>query len=449
MDLRSETEQREREIGMPLKLRNHIIDNIDILVKNTNYTRLATECVRLGMLTPIMRKRIEDLNGERLNLSEDDVLLQQHRNLFVKITKRGPTAYGLLLQAVRSQGCLQAVQILESTNQRPNEQPFISIATMQNNRNSTDIVDTTTLPVPVAVPPTVVEGPCASKEKVHDVTGPVTPYEDPVVGQTRVVLKSDRIHDNSALGIYTMQTKHNRGVLFMVNIIDFPDSKKRRNGAEIDSDSLIHIFREMGFIIFAYKNVNQDEFFDMLRKVTSSTYVQTTECFVMVLMTHGERVGEVDKVEFCDGSVADVIGIKNHFRANSSPYLVHKPKVLIFPFCRGRKSDPGLPGPMIETDGVHYSNVPTLSDMLVSYASTAGNQSHRDPDNGSWYIQKFCDTMANHAHNTHVEDILKITHTAVGNMRTQGGFLQTGTYDNIGFNKKLYFNPGFYLEPKE
>jgi len=257
----------------------------------------------------------------------------------------------------------------------------------------------------------------------------------------------------------------NRGVLLMVNIMDFPDPKRKRNGAEVDSNSLIHLFRELGFTIFAYGNMNQHQFFDILRQVTSSSYVQNTECFVMVLMTHGNRVQEIDKVEFCDGSVVDMQKIKNHFQANISPLLVHKPKVLIFPFCRGDHHDLGQPKgqydpmeplytlqqeeePEVETEGMSsaYTNVPTLADTLVCYANTPGYVTHRDPETGSWYIQKFCDVMAEHAHNTNVEDILKKTHASVGNMRTKKGSMQTGAFDNLGFNKKLFFNPGFYSE---
>lgn len=287
----------------------------------------------------------------------------------------------------------------------------------------------------------------------NDAGGPLTPFVGQVNGQRRQVTKSTQIHTDNVLGVYPMQSKQNRGVLFIVNIIDFPDPNIKRNGADGDSESLIHIFREIGFTTFYYKNLNCNQFFETLRELTNSDYVRDTECFVMVLMTHGERYQEVDKVNFSDGSLSNVKTIIDHFQPNRCPNLLHKPKVLIFPFCRGETPDHGQnvkhsvsTSMRIQTDGMPIDNVPTLSDILVCYASTPGFETHRDPKEGSWYIQKLCDTIAEHAHNTSLEDMLKKTNSLVGKMRTKRGHLQTGAFDNLGFNKKLFFNPGFFIE---
>ncbi|KAH8345924.1 hypothetical protein KR067_009066 [Drosophila pandora] len=444
-----------QEIGMPQKHRDHIIKNRDKLVRATNYSNLMNECVRVGILSSSMRSIIEDVN-ERFNMSAEEFLHSRHCKLFEKITRRGPKAYNQLIQALRNINCIEAAELLESVDETSSRPPFISIKERNTIRNSADIVDT----------PSSTQGDsaCISKRKYGNPSAPLTPYTDPVT-PGREVKKSDRIHKDDVVGTYKMQSRHNRGVLLMVNIIDFQDPKRKRNGADVDSNSLIYLFREMGFTIFAFGNMDQKEFFDILNKVTSSSYARDTECFVMVLMTHGNRVDEVDKVEFHDGSVVDMQKIKNHFQAHISPNLVNKPKVLIFPFCRGDQPDLGQPKnmydsmahqeimmpkeqPMVETEGMSsiYENVATLKDTLVCYANTPGYVTHRDPEMGSWYIQKFCHTMADHAHNLNLEEILKITNASVGNMRTMNGSMQTGSFDNIGFNDKLFFNPGFYLE---
>ncbi|XP_001353710.1 caspase Dronc [Drosophila pseudoobscura] len=452
-----------REIGMLQKHRDHINEHLDELVKCTNYTRIREECVRINLLSPDMLRNVEDLSGAGFNMSKEDSQLEQHRRLLIKITKRGPAAYNQLITVLRNVGSLQAVKLLEDVSEQNSGSPFISINERKITRKSADIVDTPS-PAPTATADR--DGACVSKREYNEAGGTLIPYTEPVDGQKRDVKKSDRVHTDEVVGTYNMQSQHYRGVLLMINIIDFPDTERKRNGAEVDSDSLIHLFREMGFTIFAYNNMNQEQFFDTLGKVTSSKYAQQTECFVMVLMTHGERVGEMDKVEFGDGSVVDVHKIKNYFQASVSPYLVHKPKVLIFPFCRGREADLGQrinhfdsigtaasrlsrqEETVVETEGRPsiYTNVPSLSDTLVCYASTPGYVTHRDAESGSWYIQTFCDMMADHAHNTPVEDILKKTNELVGHMRTSKGSMQTGSFDNLGFNKKLYFNPGFYTE---
>ncbi|KAL7733441.1 hypothetical protein ACLKA6_004922 [Drosophila palustris] len=447
--------EQERELGMQQNHRNHILRNIDNLIRNTSYLEIMNETVARGLLSTRMRQEIEN----PYNMSQSDVLHEQHKRYFEKITKRGPRAYEVLKDIMRSKGFVEALRILESVEDYNSGLPYVSLSQMHRNNNntsnnsqshsnnissqnhnnnnnsnnkSTDIVDT------------------RIKSHNNEIGSP-QPYTEPVEGQTRVVIKSDRIHKDEVVGHYTMQSQHDRGVLLVVNVIEFWDPKKLRSGAEGDGKSLIHIFREIGFTIFYQKNLNQDEFFKYLRAVTKSEYVRRAECFVMALMTHGERVDEKDRVLFSDGSIIEVKTIVDHFQADNCPYLRDKPKVLILPFCRGERLDPGksqfqrMP---TQTDGMPpYINVPTLSDLLLCYASTAGYETHRDPKDGSWYIQQFCDTMAEHAHNLSLEDILKKTQLKVGNMRTPEGTLQTGEYNSRGFNKKLFFNPGFYLDP--
>lgn len=286
---------------------------------------------------------------------------------------------------------------------------------------------------------------------------PLVPYSGIIVSRGRKVIKSDCFHTHDVVGQYWMRSKTDRGVVLIVNIIDFPSSDKR-NGGEVDSESLIHIFHEFGFKIFTYMNLNQKKFFKVLTNLIASKYVEDTECFVLVLMTHGERVGEIDKVQFHDGSFCDVTQITNLFQSRNASNLINKPKVMIYPFCRGSIADNGhhyeqkdyVPR-RIETDSVGTQpnltkNVSTLSDMLVCYATTAGFKTMRDSKLGSWYIQNLCDVMAEHAHNMAMEDILKTTDNLVRKLRTKEGNLQTGNFLNLGFAKKLFFNPGFPRE---
>lgn len=458
---------QERELGMQQKHRQHIYKNIEKLIRITDYNVIMTETVRRGLLSPVMRRNIEVLQFMGPYQSDEEVQLDRSRKYFEKITKRGPTAYAELKAILRSLKYVEALRILEEIDPPNNE--FVSLS-RANSHKSTDIVDNRVSEPPddqpsvskpivssSALSPRICNSTIFHLQVLHnDADGPLKPFVGELSGQNREVIKSTRIHTDKVLDVYTMKSKQNRGVLFIVNIIDFPNPEKRRNGAELDGESLIHIFREIGFTTFYYTNLNQVQFFKTLYELTSSDYVRDTECFVMVLMTHGERVDEVDKVFFSDDSVVNVKEIINHFQPAHCPHLLHKPKVLIFPFCRGEIPDRGqylnhslstrMMSMRIQTDGKPFDNVPTLSDILVCYATMPGFQTHRDPDEGSWYIQQFCDTMAKHAHDTSLEDILKKTQSLVGNMRTGQSHLQTGAFDNLGFNKKLYFNPGFFAD---
>lgn len=74
------------------------------------------------------------------------------------------------------------------------------------------------------------------------------------------VHKSTKFHGQESgnkVTTYRMMSL-NRGVLFLVNIIHFDESRKKRNGADADRDNLIALFQGMGFKIFYYENLKRD-----------------------------------------------------------------------------------------------------------------------------------------------------------------------------------------------
>lgn len=130
-----------KEIGMLQKHRDHIIKNIDKLVRATSYSSIANECVRMGILSSRMRSIIEDVS-EHFNMPAEEFLHTRHCKLFEKITRRGPTAYNLLIQALRNVNSIEAAELLESVDETSSRPPFISIRERNTIRNSADIVDT-------------------------------------------------------------------------------------------------------------------------------------------------------------------------------------------------------------------------------------------------------------------------------------------------------------------
>lgn len=246
-----------------------------------------------------------------------------------------------------------------------------------------------------------------------------------------------------------MQSRDRRGVFFMVNIINFLITEETRRGAEEDGESLLFLFRELGFKLFAYTNLTQADFFHLLEGLLDSNYTRETECFVMALMTHGTRDDDgFERVTFHDGSIVKVEDIEKSFQNHKCPNLQNKPKIFIFPFCRGKMAERRIPE-RIQTDSVRYVKVtdaPQLSDVLICYAASPGFKAHRDVDDGSWYIQKFVEMTAEHAHDTSLEEIVKMIQEGTANYRTINGYSQTANSVNMGFNKALYFNPGIWVE---
>lgn len=90
------------------------------------------------------------------------------------------------------------------------------------------------------------------------------------------------------------------------------------------------------------------------------------------------------------------------------------------------------------------TNVATFSDIKICYGTLPGYRSFRDPRDGSWYVQVLCDVFAEHAHDTHLDDLLKMVGNTVSTRRTEMMHIQTGSNTDRGFFKTLFFNPGFF-----
>ena len=73
-----------------------------------------------------------------------------------------------------------------------------------------------------------------------------------------------------------------------------------------------------------------------------------------------------------------------------------------------------------------------------------GFKTHREPNNGSWYINGICEIFASRAHDTDLESMLKLIGQLVAKNITEDGHVQTSSNTDYGFYKKFYFNPGYY-----
>lgn len=93
---------------------------------------------------------------------------------------------------------------------------------------------------------------------------------------------------NPGIETYTMNGK-NRGVLFLVNNIDFPTQKDRRNGAEMDKKRLLDLFNQMEFTIFYYENLKMIEFLSLMQQLSTSEQLRQGDCLFFGVLTHGNQ----------------------------------------------------------------------------------------------------------------------------------------------------------------
>ncbi|KAL9906193.1 caspase Dronc isoform X1 [Glossina fuscipes] len=448
------------------KHRANIIENTDKLINRTKYEKLAHACKAKGLLSPIMLQNLEKIEPDMcVNWSEDEKQYERHKRLFIKITKRGPTAYQelrMILADLKYDSALCVLNALDDDSrmrsiQKREDQKYerqlsgireceTLITTNGNNNNNSNDMHCIDRSDGAKKELNINKSNCSNEIMLEEFTDEIYP-------KMRLdVKKSTAVHTHPKLGTYPMQSQYNRGVFFMVNIIDFLSNDEPRRGAEGDAESLLYLFRELGFKLFSYTNISQSDFFKLLDALLNSKYTTNTECFVMALMTHGTRDDDgFERVTFHDGSIVKVEDIERYFHNHICRNLQNKPKIFIFPFCRGNIADMGIKG-KIQTDSVSYisgnakTNIPQLSDVFICYAASPGFKSHRDVEAGSWYIQKFVEMMAANAHDTSFEEIVKMIQAETSKLRTVDGHLQTANSVNMGFNKALFFNPGVWLD---
>lgn len=86
----------------------------------------------------------------------------------------------------------------------------------------------------------------------------------------------------------------------------------------------------------------------------------------------------------------------------------------------------------------------TYSDIKICYSTVSGYSSHRDAMTGSWYIESMSRIFYKYSHDTHLENLLKLISEEMKDYVGENNEMQTPCNEDIGFSKKLYFNPGFY-----
>lgn len=266
--------------------RRIILDNISELIKLTNYDVLMRKCLDRKIMFPIMKSEIEvnfkqkksyfggDVNGknhrylQKLPIGPET----RHKMLFEKITHRGPKAFQGLVEICKG-NFVEAAHLLQRKASR-----LIPFTNFDNNDDDDDDDGTISIrgkrregeekkdkrkgrdkpngvQVSLDAKPnvditdkSVSRADAERNVKLELFTGEVQPTKLAIN-----VTKSKKYHTHKTLATYDMRSRH-RGVFFLVNIINF-HNKEPRNGASVDRDNLITLFRGMEFKIFYNEDI--------------------------------------------------------------------------------------------------------------------------------------------------------------------------------------------------
>ncbi|KAG4073108.1 hypothetical protein HA402_009527 [Bradysia odoriphaga] len=295
--------------------RDIIISNIDTLIEWTDYDKLKDDCMSRNILSIDTIHEIEET-------SDDTKLL--HDQLLRKITQVEANALNVLVEIYRASNFWDAADFLSSFEKPKSDQ---IIRTFRSQCNLTE-------PVGGVEKDGNILGNASSRNGIEDL--PLQPFTENV-NATFNVIRAERFCSSRILS-YSMKSKH-RGVLFLVNIINIKDKPNlHRNGAILDKDQLITLFQQFGFQIFYYEDLTLKEFRHLVEQLISSRYLRVTDCLVFCVLSHGCFKDGHQMIQFSDGANGSIEDVIVKFSNRSCPNLRRKPKLFIFPMCRGISS---------------------------------------------------------------------------------------------------------------
>jgi len=248
-----------------------------------------------------------------------------------------------------------------------------------------------------------------------------------------------------------------RGIALIINIEVYEnDIQERRFGSHVDVDNLTQLFTGLSFDVVVHKNLPQATFYKVITEFCANKMHNESDMAVVAILSHGK-----DGVVYAaDGMSIDMEFIYEYFNNRNCPALQGKPKFFIVQACRGDRPDQGVEnedrvpkGKKRRTSGLdRIPNLPdhrdvsrarpTWEDMIIAYSTIPGYASLRDHDHGTWFIQSLVEVFMNHAHNTELIDLLRMTSERLSHFTNEQGEKQTCNVELRHLYKRIYFNPG-------
>lgn len=285
---------------------------------------------------------------------------------------------------------------------------------------------------------------------LHTTTGPAEPMEPGSLEAKVPPAKRRKAEQN----VYRMENRP-RGKCVIINNFKFHCLDHWRHGSDVDASRMEALFNELHFDCVTHHDLSAKEMKAVLEEAANPEHHKDADCLVVVLMSHGmwDCIFGVDAMAL--HLHRDVYAL---FSNENCPTLLGKPKVFIVQACRGPYEDSGTLGLGDQADAIpallstpqpssvlHASG---CSDMYIIYASSRGYKAYRNADSGSFFLKTLCKVFRKHACAEHLEDLMSRVHGIVkkycANPR-EGCRKQTPSIELIGWEKKLYFNPGLEL----
>jgi len=409
--------------------RQKIMQNLVELVEQTNLDTLIPKLCERGVFTLGMFDKYMDKKTE---------LRERKRDLYMDLQTRGPEAFRNLVTSLMVTGHLDLVRRLE---------PHIDIRSYYTENLVPQPRQGTSVSI---LPAYMLEDETELSPRLQTLTfSNVQCVTNLSTEPLKVVVKKATVRmdvsTSKGVQVYPMRSSP-RGYFFMINNVQFVNNiMDERDGAKVDERNLEDLFTQFGYIVEKHRDEGLE---DMKRKICEfakrSEHSRCDSC-VVAIMSHGRARGSKpnSSIISADGQLLEIEWILEQFTNENARTLVAKPKIFFFQTCRGDVPGLGvkLTAGRTKGDGCSSAVLRSMSDILIGYSTLPGFISNRDVFLGTWYIQAVCKVFMEHACDTDVEDMLKMVDQNLATVISEGGSLQTSSYENRGF-RKLYFNPG-------
>jgi caspase 7 len=171
-----------------------------------------------------------------------------------------------------------------------------------------------------------------------------------------------------------------------------------RDGTEVDAENVAKTFERLGFDVIVHTDLTVTDMSITLREASEdSDYHETAECFVCVILSHGE-----EGVIYGTNGTIKIDSLINRFKGDVCQSLAGKPKLFFIQACRGRRYDFGVTvGDTVDSvDSIIPAPAPKVipveADLMVAYSVVPGYFSWRNNVDGSWFIQALCRVLSEH-----------------------------------------------------
>ena len=196
-----------------------------------------------------------------------------------------------------------------------------------------------------------------------------------------------------------------------------------RQGAEVDQKRLQDTFSKLNAEVIEKKNIlNEKEFEEFLTSVCEKLHKTEYYGLVLFVNSHGDQKDGHDRIQ-CKQFKEYILtkNIMTFFDSFNCSGLTNKPKMFFFNACRGGERNTNtsetcgrnarndkITGAKLITSTRNEEATFQLSDYAKLHSTVPGYISNRNVNEGSPFVQAFCDIVDQHASKWDLHHIVKL-----------------------------------------